>query len=509
MQLTPNRFDYWANPTMQRVWALMRFELLYLLWATMEMALITPLALAIFSWTEIFSTGQWAAGVLICIMIPFYLARALTWVNVPRGRQQQILVATAVFLVILSVRNIGYETSSIFDTSWIGQFFRNLAIANDNSWQRDLSLFLLISICWWRGIMLVSYHIDTSRFGLRFSRSSLFLLPSIIVLATFRQEWSIITFIALYFVASLMAMTLTRVEQAERAHGAILSSMSPRWLSTIVGSSFLLTLLATGTAVFLSSAGQMAMNTLGPIWAGLQLSLTTTALTMAYLASPFLKYFEAFFVWLVHLFQRGFDILFDAAPPAEESDFQGPPNEWLIELLTQPPSEGFFASGNWRIALLVALIIFVIAVTWLVGSYYQSDKTVQNQGRFGKLINDMSSRIIPPRLRRQNKEKETDWRNWQTAVSIIKIYQDMLRAADQLGYPRDETETPYEFLSTLKIVWPENQKDTQIITQAYINIKYGQFPESKKELLAIQNAWKQLKNSRSIESSQTTHVAPI
>ena len=40
-------------------------------------------------------------------------------------------------------------------------------------------------------------------------------------------------------------------------------------------------------------------------------------------------------------------------------------------------------------------------------------------------------------------------RDWQTAVSIRRIYRKMLRAADASGYPRLDTETPYEFLKTL------------------------------------------------------------
>ena len=497
MQLTPNRFDYWENPAMQRGWALLRFELLFLFWAIMEMAIITPLALAIFSWTAVYSPAQIATGVLCCMLLPFYLARGLTWYGLSRLRQRQILMITAVLVVIFTIRNLGYESSSLFDMSWIGQFFRNLTIANDNSWQRDLGLFAIITLSWWRGITLVSSHIDTSRFGQRFTRLSLYVLPAIIILAAFREEWSIMSFVTLYFATSLITMILTRVEQAERKHGSILTSMSPRWLTAVSGSSLLITFVATGTALFVSGSWQRLTTTLGPIWSGLQLALISSFLTMAYLASPFLAIFESLLTLLIRIFQHGFDVIFEAAPPPEENDFQGPTNEWLIETLTQPPSDGFLANTNWRIVLLLLLIVLIIGATILVGRYFQADKTMQEPSRFRSIMADISSRLTPPRFQKKEK-KDADWRDWKTAVSIINIYQNMLNAAAQFGYPRDESETPYEFLATLKLIWPEHHQEVRIITNAYVNIKYGQFPESKEELRSIQDSWRIIKDSEPI-----------
>ena len=502
MQLTPNRFDYWENPALQRGWALLRFELLFLFWAIMEMAIITPLALAIFSWTAVYSPAQIATGVLCCIMLPFYLARGLTWYGLSRLRQRQILMVTAVFVVIFTIRNLGYESSSLFDMSWIGQFFRNLTIANDNSWQRDLGLFALITVSWWRGIMLVSSHIDTSRFGQRFTRLSLYLLPAIIVVAAFRDEWSNLSFVTLYFATSLITMMLTRVEQAERKHGSILTSMSPRWLTAVSVTSLFITFLASGTALFVSGSWQRLTAAFGPIWSGLQLSLSTSLLTLAYLASPFLLPLENLFNFLIRIFQRGFDILFEAAPPPEENDFQGSTNEWLIETLTQPPSDGILANTNWRIVLLILLIILIVVATILVGRYFQADKTVQEPSRFRNIMTDISRRLTPPRFQKKEKGKNSDWRDWKTAVSIINIYQNMLNAAAQFGYPRDESETPYEFLTTLKLIWPEHHQEVKIITNAYVNIKYGQFPESKEELQSIQDSWRIIKDSEPIILNQ-------
>ena len=56
-----------------------------------------------------------------------------------------------------------------------------------------------------------------------------------------------------------------------------------------------------------------------------------------------------------------------------------------------------------------------------------------------------------------------------------------------------QTETPYEYQTSLQKLWPTHLSETKLITQAYVKIRYGEFPETKAELLQIQEAWQQLK----------------
>ena len=83
-------------------------------------------------------------------------------------------------------------------------------------------------------------------------------------------------------------------------------------------------------------------------------------------------------------------------------------------------------------------------------------------------------------------------RRWRTAASIRRIYGDMCRAAAAAGYPRGPAETPYEYLETIYSVWPDNQSDTALITEAYIRVRYGEIPETENELQAIRSAWQEL-----------------
>ena len=68
------------------------------------------------------------------------------------------------------------------------------------------------------------------------------------------------------------------------------------------------------------------------------------------------------------------------------------------------------------------------------------------------------------------------------------------RATDH-GYPRSESETPYEYLETLASAWPYYQDETVMITEAYIRVRYGEIPETKDEMDKIVIAWQQLREN--------------
>ena len=75
------------------------------------------------------------------------------------------------------------------------------------------------------------------------------------------------------------------------------------------------------------------------------------------------------------------------------------------------------------------------------------------------------------------------------AVSIRRIYGNMVQMATEAGYPRDKTETPYEYLETLHQAFPASEKDLTIITEAYVNAHYGEVPDSHEELQRIRDCW--------------------
>lgn len=151
-------------------------------------------------------------------------------------------------------------------------------------------------------------------------------------------------------------------------------------------------------------------------------------------------------------------------------------------------------SRNGQIIIVLLVIALILLVALLVTRLYRETAfTTRVSGRLPNrtLDEDEAGNLLQKFLGRLGL-----WRGWQTAVTIRRIYRNMLRAAEASGYPRLETETPYEFLKTLQFqAWPAHQPETQLITAAYVKVRYGELPETKEELQALKTAWQTLEKS--------------
>jgi hypothetical protein len=75
------------------------------------------------------------------------------------------------------------------------------------------------------------------------------------------------------------------------------------------------------------------------------------------------------------------------------------------------------------------------------------------------------------------------------AVSIRRIYVNLVRLATEAGYPRAKAQTPYEYLPILHRALPGSKEEVAVITEAYVNSHYGQVPDTREELQRIRDCW--------------------
>src|SRR5690606_28765907 len=96
-------------------------------------------------------------------------------------------------------------------------------------------------------------------------------------------------------------------------------------------------------------------------------------------------------------------------------------------------------------------------------------------------------------FRRRLGQRLRFWQQWRAAASIRRLYQEMSALAASYGFPRAGAQTPYEYRQTLAELWPQGQAESDLITQAYVRVRYGELPESAEELQALQRAWEHLR----------------
>jgi hypothetical protein len=81
-------------------------------------------------------------------------------------------------------------------------------------------------------------------------------------------------------------------------------------------------------------------------------------------------------------------------------------------------------------------------------------------------------------------------------MSVRQIYRHFLRWARSHGYPRHIAQTPYDFFSVMKDVVPERREELSLITEYYVNARYGGSVPAGAGLSQLADDWKRIKKSR-------------
>jgi hypothetical protein len=490
-----------------RAWGHVQHELLFVSWALGDAALLTPFVLAVMGWARYWQPGIVLLWLLMLMLFAFNLTRLMSAVQLPPQHQQSVMALTLFLAIVVTLPTFFHADRSIFGFGWVGDIMAAINEPGNNLWLRDVIVLAILVLVWVRGLQLGRRSYSVHRAGLRLRVGGLILAPLVVWLANTRLLWDSTPYILLFFLAGLTALALIRAKEIEQNQRGVALALHPRWVTAVFLASLLIIFTAGTVAVIIS--GESANNIIGwlaPVWIGLRLTGTVALTTFFYLIVPVLNLIE----WFVNLIGRvlafispwlsaqwaylgkivGKFFIDQRIPLLTENSngiVSGPLDIEGIEQLTVQVSR----NGQIIIVLLVIAVILLVAL--LVTRLYRETafttraserlpSRIREDGKAGNLLQQLLGRLGL-------------WRDWQTAVSIRRIYRNMLRAAEANGYPRLEAETPYEFLHTLAQAWPNHQAETQRITTAYVKVRYGELPESEEEIQAIKSAWRILEQT--------------
>lgn len=468
------------------LWAYLRHELLYLAWALMDVSLLLPVALSALRWAALWPPVAFGLWMLVMVLLPFNVSRLLTIAGTPLKRQRQIILGALLLTIVISIRTLLYDPVGLFDMSWVGQLFRQFVEPANPLWGRNVGLFLLLLFLWWRGLSLTRRRVDIREMGLRLRVSSLIVAPLVAGIAAL-YDVPVLGALLFYFFVSLVAVSLTRAEQIALERTGRSYPVQGRWLA-IIGLTSLLIVAAAGlVALVLSGRGLAQMvSWTAPLWEGLRFFTTALVSIVSYLA--FLMLTPVF--WLVdrlagYLRSLNFALpeLDVDTPLLEQTDV-----ETLLREMARPEEPVYLWVTRLLLVLFMALLLFLayqavsrfLAARQLGVPDEERDKTLRGERR-------------PLGFRRRLGQRLRFWQQWRAAASIRRLYQEMSALAASYGFPRAGAQTPYEYRQTLAELWPQGQAESDLITQAYVRVRYGELPESAEELQALQRAWEHLR----------------
>ena len=489
-------------------WARIQKELLVVFWAIMEMALLTPIALSLMPWARYWPSGQLLLWMLLLMLFIFNFIRMLAVLRIPPDSQRTIIAIALLLTTFFIIRGVVHNPTSLFDLSWIGQFVNDVGEPNNFRWTQDLSLFILVVFVWYRGTKLVNRSFDMKQIGLRLRLGGLLIAPLSVWLANRRLLWDVTPMLLLFFLAALTAVSLIRAEQVEQDRSRQSATLDPRWLALVFVAA-MLTILTAGliTAIITGETAGAVVGALAPIIVSAQFLISIALGTLLFLAIPILQLVDivilffsgllnAFWLWLTRTYTIIEKIIGKFGTPEQAVLTESPSGIGEInpeQLITRTFQVGDIGEVANILTILLMVAVMLLVALFVSGFYQRSQFAVRTSStiiRRNDMLEEVDDSLLAQVLRRLGVLK-----NLRTAVSIRRIYQHMLHAAEASGYPRLDSETPFEYLKTLREAWPNHPAETQLITQAYVNVRYGELPESQDELDAIFSAWQTLELS--------------
>ena len=506
--------------TWMKVWGYAQHELIYIMWVLMDVALLTPFVMGIMGWARYWSPGMVMLLAMFLMLFAFNLTRLMSALNLPPERQQLITAVALIATIIFFLRTMFHAPASILDFSWMNDFFESLNTRGDILWVQDIVLLFIIILCWARGLQLSMRDYSIDRIGLRLRIGGLILAPFLVWFGSIRLLFPITPFILLFFLAGITAVALVRAEELEQDKTDTSVSLSPRWFVSVL----ITALLVTGTAVVLTTiisgnTAEQVSTFFAPAVHSLQIMGTVVLATVVYLSLPFFYLLEIIINLLANVinsFIASFTVLaklLNKLRRHERTSISWQDDEGVItnqnfdSILEQVDGVGIDVSQNWQIIIVLIVIAIVLLVALMIGRIYRNTTVAAHQAEWADDFEDGS--LADEGLGKRLLHRLGFLRNWRAALSIRRIYRKMVRAAAASGHPRMEAETPFEFLQSLARIWPNHRAETELITRAYVRVRYGELPETKEELDEIREAWKRLERTKPLDAaSQSKTTQP-
>ena len=453
--------------------------------------------------------GEIPLGPLPIVLIPWLSYHSSQLFGQQRWSQEKAQWVTGLAVVVLLLMVVRLENGgghSLFDPGWIGFAAHNLV----GSFPTSIHITLVGSVyLWWRGYKLAQGALDQEQVVNSFLVGLGGIIIGLLVweMATrsgqeFHATQGLSVFITItFFFSGLSALAMSHLLRVHSEVAQVERRSQP------VGAHWLVVLPAVVTGLLVLGWVITAIYSLD-LWAplvtmvslagdGLSFLLYYALMPLVYLAVGFIYLFR----WIAAMFGDG------SQPNIQLPDLGA------LRAIPQTAPDGesplWALIVKWILVLAVAIVlVYFLARLLLRGGPrpveakefvedHESTGTWRDFARdlllgllfFLNWLRDSSERVqrkITRRIVRRSGYLNTD-------MEVRELYAHLLQETREAGFPRNASQTPYEYLATLKRRISPESEELERITEDYVAVRYGEVPVTDEEKGLLNRLWRNLR----------------
>ncbi|MCR4405602.1 MAG: DUF4129 domain-containing protein [Anaerolineae bacterium] len=467
-----------------------RREFLQLMVLAMEVCWLYPWVALLDQWLtgQARFTSPFELFVLLVGLL--WASRLLQQLPVGLGVQQTLLIPIVLLSALVLIKVHLYPGYPWFDVGWLAAIGQSLSRMSSEI-PAEVEAIVVVGYCWWRALNLSQKTLDAGTVGFYF-RVGVAGLVWYLLLTIFGPTADVTRLAFAFFFFGLIAMALARALEVDIVHEGRRSPFSGPWLSIVLGAVVGTLVIAALMAVILSRQTATAIGIwLRPITDALGTVLYYLFMVIAYLLQPLINALTSIFSAALREMFGSEEPIIQPAQPPNLADLQKAESPWWLGLC------------NWAALVFLLAIGLLIVVTtlrrwqekrqaagdltresvWSAEEFGEGLRAAWRQG-WGK-VGDLAGLVRIYGVGRK----------LYSAISVRKIYASLVDLATEKGFPRPQAATPYEYLPTLRRAFPQHGQEVGSITEAYVQVHYGEVPTSEGALVYLQGCWERIQNT--------------
>ncbi len=428
---------------------------------------------------------QLGLGVFAALLLVALLVKGMNRLNVAPRAVSVVVMALGLASGVLAVR-VHLYPRGIPLAAWLAQVGQRFAGISE-AIPADLILLLVAFFLWWRGLTLGTREHTFERVGFSFRAGIALLMWNAALSSLVGWRVPILGFAVVFFFFGLLAVGVGRVYDLELQPESGGKASTPFWVASTLGAIAAVLLLSVLAAQLLTVGNiSAALGALAPLWRILEAAALLIAQALFWLLQPLLD-------WFVRFFRSLMPAEVPATTPVPEAtpgflpQTPAPPPPYLDALK-------YFVVGLFILGVLALVAFSVRRVRAAAATGRQEEREIDRTAAPSEpgLLNTLRAGLDRAAALLKTVGEFGLGKRFRAAVSIRWIYANLLRWAAEMGHPRKESQTPYEFFQALAPAFPELAEDLRAITDAYVRSHYGEVPDAPDELQKIRSRWERI-----------------